>query len=120
LQARTHITRRLAGDIAEGATERTQAAPPGTKRDVDDRQIGVAQQRGGLLDTPRQEIAMRRQTESRLEGPREMRLRHATHLRQPLHRPNVVRGGVHPVLGAQQAPKEKSIHTHPPRGFLQT
>jgi hypothetical protein len=99
----------LAGNVAKRAAEGAEALPTGLERDVGDRQIGVAKQRRGFLDAPREQIAMRRHTEGFLELPREVGFGDAAHLREPIHRPGLVRGGIHSVLCAQQAAEELGI-----------
>src|SRR5262245_34528938 len=96
----------LAGDVAEGAAEGAETAPAGFERDVGDRPIRVAQQRGGSLDTAREQVTVRRQAECLLEGAREVRLGYAAHLREAAHGPLLVRGAVHAVLRAQQAAQQ--------------
>ena len=64
---RTKLARAFARDVPEDSPERPEAVPPGLERNVDDRLIGVAQQRLRSLDPPREEVAMRRNTERFLE-----------------------------------------------------
>ena len=52
---------------------------------------------------------MRRDAEGLLERSREVGLGDAAHSRQPLDRPALVRGGVHPVLRAQQAAQQPRV-----------
>lgn len=49
---------------------------------------------------------MRRDAEGVLEGSREVRLGDAADARQPKDRPFLVRGGIHPVLCAQQTAQQ--------------
>ncbi len=56
-----------------------------------------------------EQVAVRRDAEGLLEGSREVGLGDAAHARQPPDRPLLVRGGVHPVLGAQQAAQQRRI-----------
>ena len=106
LLARTQVARVHAENVAERTPERPQALPAGLESDVGDRQVRVAQQRRGPLDPAREQIPVRRQAERLLERPREVRLGHAAHARQAADRPFLVRGGVHAVLGAEQAAQE--------------
>ncbi|KAG1245369.1 hypothetical protein G6F65_021267 [Rhizopus arrhizus] len=93
----------------ENAAERAQALPAGRKGYVGDAELGIAQQRDGLFDPARQQIAVRRKAKSPLEGTREIGLRDPTDLRQPADRPGLVRGGIHAVFGAQQTAQQGSI-----------
>ena len=102
-------TRALAGDIAENPTERAKAAPAGLERDVGDGEIGIAQQRRGLLDAPRQQIAMRRHAEGLFERSREMRRGNTADTSQPLHWPVFVWPRIHHVLCAQQPTQDTRI-----------
>ena len=86
---------------------------PGLERDLGDGQVGVAQQRRGPLDAAREQVAVRRHAERLLERSREVRLGDAAHARQPPHGPLLVRGGVHPVLRAQQAAQQLGILAGP-------
>ena len=104
--------RALAGDVAERAAERAEAAPPGFERDVGDRPIGVAEQRGGALDAAREQIAVRREAECLFERAREVRLRYAADFRKASHGPFLVRGAVHAVLRAQQAAQQLGVLAH--------
>ena len=52
LLAGAQRARALAGDVAEDAAERAEAVPAGVEGDLDDRQVGVAEQGGGPLDPP--------------------------------------------------------------------
>lgn len=52
---------------------------------------------------------MRRQAERLLERPREVCLGDTTHAREPLNGPLLVRGGVHPILGTQQAAQQVRV-----------
>jgi chitosanase len=103
----------LAGDVAERAPERAEALPSGPERDVGDRAIGITEQRGGALDAPREQIAVRRHTEGLLERAGEMRLRHAAHAREPRDGPFLVRRRIHAVLRAQQAAQQLGVLAHP-------
>ena len=112
LLARPELTRALAGDVAERAPERAQAAPARLEGDLRDGQVGVAEQRRGPLDSPREQVPVRRDAEGLLEGPREVGLGDAAHARQPPDGPLLVRGGVHAVLRAQQAPQQLGVLAH--------
>ena len=101
--------RALAGDVAENAPEGSQAFPSRLERDVGDGHIGVTQQRLGSLDSPREQVAVRRQAERILEGAREVSPGDAAHARQPLDRPVLVRGDVHAIFRAQQASEKLRI-----------
>ena len=102
----------LTDDVTECAPERAQAVPARLERDLGDGQIRIAEQRSGPLDAPREQVPVRRDAEGLLEGSCEMSLRGAAHARQPPDGPLLVRGGIHPVLGAQQAPQQLGILTH--------
>ena len=54
---------------------------------------------------------MRRDAEGLLERSREVRLGDAAHAGQPRDGPLLVRGGVHPVLRAQQAAQQLGVLT---------
>jgi hypothetical protein len=97
------IARAFAGDVTKGAAESAEAAPARVEGDFADRHLRVAQQRLGLLDAAREQVAMRRQAEGFLELPREMRRRQMAHPGQARHRPLFLGRGVHAVLGAQTA-----------------
>src|SRR5690349_21367029 len=84
----------LAGDVAKRAAESAEAVPPRCERDVGDWPVGIAQQRGRALDTPREQIAVRREPERLLERARKVRLGHAAHLRETPYGPLLVRGGI--------------------------
>ena len=102
-------TRRFAGDIPENAPERAETGPACLERNFRDGQIGLSEQGRRTLDASGQQIPMRGHAERLLEGSREMSLGHVTDSRQPLDRPVLVRSGVHPILGAQQAAQEFRI-----------
>lgn len=102
----------FAGDILKSPAECAQAVPAGLECDVDDRQIGVAQQCFCPLDPPRQQVAMWRQAKGFLEGPREMRFGYSADRGQPLDRPLLLRGSIHAVLRAQKAAYERYILSH--------
>ena len=110
--AHTQLARTLAGDVAERAAERAQASPAGVERDLGDGKVGVAEQRLRALDPPRQQVAVRGDAEGLLERAREVRLGDGADAREPLDRPLLVRGGVHLVLGAQQAPQQLGVLGH--------
>ena len=58
---------------------------------------------------------MRRDAEGLLERPREVRLGHAAHPREAPDGPLLVRGGVHPILRAEQAAQQlRVLTTHDP------
>ena len=95
-----------AGNVVEDAAESAETSPPGIESDLGDGQTGVAQQRHRTLDTPREQVTVRRNPKGLFERPREMGRGHATDSRQASHRPSLLRGGVHPVLRPQQAPQQ--------------
>jgi len=101
--------RTVAGDVAEGAPKGAQARPTGIEGDVGDGQLGFAQQRHRPLDAPREQVAVRRDAEGLLERPREVGPGDAAHLRQPRHRPCLVRCSVHPVLRPQEPAQQFRI-----------
>jgi hypothetical protein len=101
--------RTLAGDVAEGTSERSQTFPARVEGNLGDGPIGVAEQRRSPLDAPREQVAMRRYAEGLLERSREMGLGDSAHSCQPLHRPVLVRGGVHSVLRAQKAAQQLGV-----------
>ena len=107
--ARPDHARTLAGNIAERAPERTQAAPARVEGDLGDGQVGVAEQRRRPLDASCEQITVRRYAEGLLERSREMGLGHAAHPREPLDGPLFVRSGVHSVLRAQQAAQQLGV-----------
>ena len=98
--------RALAGDVAEGTSKRSQTFPARVEGDLGNGPIGVAEQRRSPLDAPREQVSMRRYAEGLLERPREMGLGDSAHSCQALHRPVLVRSGVHSVLRAQQAAQQ--------------
>ena len=114
LHALAERGRALAGDVAEGAPERAQAAPARVEGDLGDGQVGVAQQGHRPLDAPREQVPVRRKAEGLFERAREVGLGDAAHARQPPDGPVLVRGGVHPVLRAQQAPQQLGVLAHAP------
>src|SRR6187549_27527 len=52
---------------------------------------------------------MRRDAEGLLERSREVRGGDMAYARQPMHGPGLVRGGIHPILRAQQAAQELRV-----------
>ena len=106
--------RAFAGYVAEGTSERSQTFPARVEGNLGDGPIGVAEQRRSPLDAPREQVAMRRYAEGLFERSREMGLGDSAHSCQPLHRPVLVRGGVHSVLRAQQPPQQFGILAHAP------
>jgi len=102
----------FAGYIAKGAAERAETGPAGLERDLGDGQVRVAEQRRGPLEPAREQVAVRRHAEGLLERAREVRLGHAAHARQPPNGPLFVRGGIHPILGAQQAAQQSRVLVH--------
>lgn len=101
----------LASDVVERAPERAQAPPARMERDLRDGQVGVAEQCGRPLDAPGEQVPVRRNAESLLEGSREMGLGDAAHAREAPDGPLFVRGAVHPVLCAQQSAQQLGILT---------
>src|SRR5579862_6160510 len=99
----------LAGDIAEGTSKCSQTLPARLVGNIGDWAVAVAQQRRGPLDSPGQQVTMRRYAECLLERSRKMSRGDSTHLCQPPHRPVLVRGGVHPVLRTQQATQQLGV-----------
>ena len=83
-----------------------EALPPGLKSDFGDGEVGVAEQRYRPLDPAGDEIAVGRDAEGFLEASGEVGLGDAAHAGKPLDGPLFVRGGVHPVFGAEQATEE--------------
>ena len=118
LLARPELTRGLAGDVAEGACERSEAGPARLEGDLGNGELGVAEQRRRLLDAPGEQIAMRGNAERFLEGAREVRLGDVAHACQPSDGPLLVRGGVHPVLRAQQAAQQRGVLACTPSSLL--
>jgi hypothetical protein len=104
-----HGARTLARDVVEYSTEGAQACPACLKGDVGYRLVGVTKQRGCTLDTTCEQVAVRWDTKGFLERSSEVGLGDVAHLRQALHGPGLVRGGVHPIFGAQQAPQKLGI-----------
>jgi len=107
--ARPEGARALAGDVMEGAPKSAQASPAGAECDLGDRQVGVAEQRCGALDAPREQIPVRRDAEDLLERSREVGFGDAADARQAPHGPALMRGGIHPILCAQQSPQQLGI-----------
>ena len=99
-------TRACAGDVAEDTPKRTETSPAGPEGNIGDGQLRIAQQGGRAFDAPREQVAMRRNAKGLFERTREVGRRHATHSRQPLHRPILMRCGVHAVLRTQQAAQQ--------------
>jgi len=104
-QAPADLPRALARHITQGAPERPKTRPAGAERDIGDRGVAVTQQRNRPLDAAREQVAVRRDAEGLPEQAREVGLGEAADARQPLHGPRLVRGGVHPIPHAQQAPQ---------------
>ncbi|PZS81319.1 hypothetical protein A7X84_00905 [Stenotrophomonas maltophilia] len=107
-----HVAGAVTGDVTEDAAEGAQAAPAGLRGDLRDRQVGVTQQRHGPFNAAAQQVAVRRQPECLLERTREMRRGYGTHFGQAGHRPVLVAGMVHPVLGTQQASQQFGALLH--------
>lgn len=101
--------RAIARDVAKGTSEGPQACPACVKGDGGDRQICVAQQRHGPLDTPCEQVPVGRSAKGLPEGPREMSLGDTTDLSQALNRPFLVGCSVHAVLRSQQAAQQFRI-----------
>ena len=109
LLSRTKLARAFAGYVAEDAPERAEAVPSRLERDLDDREVGVAEQRLGPLDAPSEQVAVRRHSECLLEGAREVRLGNAADARKASDWPFLVRGSVQSVLGAEQPTQQRGI-----------
>jgi hypothetical protein len=105
--AGAYLAGTLAGDVPEHAPESAEALPACLEGDRGDGQAGIAQQRRRALDAPCQQVTMRWQAEGLLEGTCEVGRGDATHPREPLHRPGLLRGGVHAVFRAQQATQQQ-------------
>jgi hypothetical protein len=99
----------LAGDVAEGSTEGAEAGPSGSERDFGNRQVGVAEQGGRLLDPPREQVSVGRHAERLLERPREVRFGRAADPRKTGNRPGLVRSCVHPIPGAKKTTQEQRV-----------
>ena len=112
------LARALAGDVVENAAERAETVPAGLKCNVDDRLVRVPQQRLGALDPTCEQVTVGRNPERVLEGSGEMRLGDAANARQPFDRPFLVRGCVHPVLGAEQAAQQLRVLACRPSGHI--
>jgi hypothetical protein len=111
--ARPELAWAFAGDVAEDATECPEAVPAGLEGDLGNGMVGVAQQRLRALDPARQQVAVWRQAKGRFERSCEVGLGNATDPRQPRYGPLLMRGGIHPILCAQQPAEECRI----PIGF---
>jgi hypothetical protein len=98
--------RAAAGNVAEGAPKRTQTSPAGVEGDLGYRELRVAQQRRRPFDASRQQVPMWREAKRLLERAREVCRGDAAHARKPHDGPLLVRGGIHPILGAQQATRQ--------------
>jgi len=107
--ARSDRTGILAGDVPERPPERAEACPSGLEGDLGDGEVGVAEQRLCPFDAPREQVPMRWDAEGLLERSGEVGLGHPAHAGEPPDWPLLVRGGVHPVLGAQQAAQQLGI-----------
>src|SRR6202011_501431 len=104
-----HRAGTFAGNVTEYSTEGAQARPACLEGDLGDRQIGVTEQRGRTLDTSREQVPVRWNTEGFLERSSEMGSGDVAHPRQPPHGPGLMRGRVHPILRAQQTPQKLGI-----------
>src|SRR6266852_9375801 len=82
LLASSVFGRRHADDIAKGPAESAKASEAGVEANVGHASVGLAQHEHRALDAPALEVAMRRLAEGRLEGPDEVGLGHARHLRK--------------------------------------
>src|SRR5262249_53328479 len=100
--AGTELTRAFAGDIAKRAPECSQAVPADLERNLGDGQVRFAEQCLGSLQPTRQQVPVWWDAESLLERSCEVGLGDAAPPRQPRDGPVLVRGGVHPVLRAQE------------------
>src|SRR3989442_11727170 len=76
------VGRRLADDVAKRAAERTKALKPDVQADVGHGAVGLPQQEHGALDPAALQVAVRRLTKGRPEGPDEMRLGNVRKLRE--------------------------------------
>src|SRR5437773_1253355 len=94
---------RLADDVAKRAAESSKAPEPDVKADVGHGAVGLPQQEHGALDPPALQVAVRRLTKGRPEGPDEMRLGNVRKLREVgyVERPRV--GAVDGVAGPEHA-----------------
>src|SRR6185503_19427235 len=110
--ARTELAGAAAGDVTKNAAEGAEAFPAGLEGDVRDGYVGVPKQSLRSFDPTREQVTMRRDAECLLEGAREVRRGDATHPRQSPHRPLLVRGSVHAILGPQQSPQQFGILCH--------
>jgi hypothetical protein len=120
LLARPNHAGAFADDVAERPSERAEALPAGVKSDLGDRKLGITEQRGGALDSPSEQIAMRRHAEGLLERPCEVRFGHAAHAGETSHRPLLVGCGIHPVLRTQQAAQQLGFVIHEPTLILRS
>jgi hypothetical protein len=99
----------LTGDVPERPPERAEARPSGLEGDLGDGEVGVAEQRLCPFDAPREQVPMRWNAEGLLERSGEVGLGNPAHAGEPPDWPLLVRGGVHPVLRAQQAAQQLGI-----------
>jgi hypothetical protein len=101
--ARAQRPRALADDVTKGPSETAQASPARAKGDLGHGQLRVAQERHRPLDAPREQVPVWRNAVCFLEQSREVRRGNAGDACEARDRPGLVRGGVHPILRAQQA-----------------
>src|SRR5439155_13056558 len=73
---------RLADDVAKRAAESSKAPKPDVQADVGHGAFGLPQQEHGALDPAALQVAVRRLTKGRPEGPDEMRLGNVRRLRE--------------------------------------
>lgn len=74
----------FAGDVAENTPKRAEAFPAGLEGDIGDRQVAIAQQGHGALDAASQQVPMRWDSKSFLEGSCEVRVGNVAYICQPL------------------------------------
>src|SRR2546428_11198934 len=63
------VGRRLAHDVTKRAAESSKAPEPDVQADVGHGAVGLPQQEHGALDPPALQVAVRRLTKGRPEGP---------------------------------------------------
>ena len=86
----------------EAGRERADALQADREADVGDRAVGGAQQRGGALEPPGQQVRVRRLAERAPELAAEVRAREARRAREVVDVERLEVAGVGEVLGAQQ------------------
>ena len=82
--------------------------------DLRDRPIGVAEQRGGTLETPRQQVLMRRLAEGAPELAAEVRRRELSRSGESRHVERLAIARVNQILRPEQVPRGRLDRQHAP------